>query len=872
MKIRLLTLVLLTLSLIWLTSEFTRHPEMVAAQSSPAQVNSLDFTTVVAGEKHTCALTVDGGVRCWGSNRFGQLGDGTNIHRSIPVVVTGLESGVSSIAANGDHTCALIADGGIKCWGRNRSGQLGDGTTTDHSVPVDVIGLTSDINAVTVGKDYTCALTVDGGVKCWGYNGYGQLGDGTQITRQQPVDVIGLTSGVDTIATGGDHTCAVTDSGGAKCWGFNTYGQLGDNTTTNRNEPVDVTWLTSGVSDITVGWDHTCALTIDGGIKCWGNNRDGQLGDGTSFNNRITPVNVVGLVSGVSHVTAGFSHTCALTAGGGVKCWGWNFAGQLGNGTNYPHNMPVDVTGLTSGVKTVAAGGLHTCVVIDSDGVKCWGDNTSGQIGDGVTIRRSIPMDVLDLGSDVNTADTGRHFTCVLKASDGVKCWGMNWYGQLGDGTTNDRNTPVNVIGLSPDVVSTAAGFGHTCALISNGGVKCWGNNRDGQLGDGTNILSFMPTDVIGLTSGVDAITAENDHTCALTVSGGVKCWGANWYGPLGDGTSSNRNTPVDVIGLTSGVNAITAGTNHTCALTGSGGVKCWGSNSSGQLGNGTNYNHYTPEDVTGLSSGVVAIAAGEEHTCAVTGSGGVKCWGANLSGQLGDGTTSDSNIPVDVIGLSNGISGIFTGGNYTCALTIEDGVKCWGANAAGQLGDGTITNRSAPVNVTGLSSGVSTLTVGSAHACALLNDGRLKCWGSDSYGQLGIGTMAQHLTPADVMENLSAALSINYTTGQTGSYFTLTGENFSPSSPLTITVNEITLTSALQTNETGGFILFLNTSEADLGVYQVSASVNSSASAWFTLDATAPLRPQEGGGETLMVPGGITAPTQHVYLPVIIQ
>jgi alpha-tubulin suppressor-like RCC1 family protein len=250
----------------------------------------------------------------------------------------------TSVSAGAFHTCALTASGGVKCWGLNRFGELGDGTTTKRTEPVDASGLGSGVAAISAGAYHTCALTTSGGVKCWGYNGAGQLGDGTTTTRKKPVNVSGLGSGVAAISAGVSHTCALTTSGGVKCWGWNDYGQLGDGTTTYRTKPVNVSGLGSGVAAISAGGNHTCALTTSGGVKCWGLNDSGELGDGTRHS-RLAPVDVSGLGSGMAAVSPGLYHTCALTTWGGVKCWGSNDFGELGDGTLRSRLAPVDVSG-----------------------------------------------------------------------------------------------------------------------------------------------------------------------------------------------------------------------------------------------------------------------------------------------------------------------------------------------------------------------------------------------------------------------------------------------------------------------------------------------------------------------------------------------
>lgn len=369
------------------------------------------------------------------------------------------------------------------------------------------------------------------------------------------------------------------------------------------------------------------------------------------------------------------------------------------------------------------------------------------------------PMGFVNIGS--RAIASGREHTCAITSNGAVKCWGYNGFGQLGDGTTTTRLTPVDVSGLSSGGVAIAAGSNHTCALNSAGAVKCWGSNRYGQLGDGSNwtITRLAPVDVSGLSSGVVAIAAGESHTCAVTSAGAVKCWGANHSNQLGDGIphsgvtgiQAERRTPVDVSGLSSGVVAIAAGAGHTCALTSGGAMKCWGSSGYGQLGEGTNLNRLTPVDVSGLGSGVSAIAAGSNHTCALMSSGAVKCWGQNNSGQvLGDGYYYMS--PLDVTGLSSGVAAIAAGADHTCAVTTAGAVKCWGYNLFGQLGDGTATDRRYPVDVSGISSGVTAVSAGTKNTCARTSAGAVMCWGGNDYGVVGDDTTTQRLVPVDVV------------------------------------------------------------------------------------------------------------------------
>jgi alpha-tubulin suppressor-like RCC1 family protein len=365
----------------------------------------------------------------------------------------------------------------------------------------------------------------------------------------------------------------------------------------------------------------------------------------------------------------------------------------------------------------------------------------------------AIGVGVADAGVAARVA-AGTFHTCAVTAGGGVVCWGRNDRGQLGDGTTTNRWTPTPVTGLGGIVAAVTAGRHHTCALTTGGGVVCWGYNSDGQLGDGTTTQRLTPTPVSGLGSGIAAIGAGAYHTCALTTAGGVVCWGDNIDGQLGDGTTTPRLTPTVVSGLGSGAAALAAGRMHTCALTSAGGVQCWGYNASGQLGDGTATNRLTPTGVSGLGSGMAAVAAGDGHTCALTTAGGVVCWGFNMYGQLGDGSTIDRWVPTGASGLQSGVAAIAAGAEslHTCALTTGGSVVCWGNNADGELGDGTTSDRLTPTPVAGLASGVAAVSAGEMHTCALISAGAVVCWGANGYGQLGDGTQLAKLTPTRVV------------------------------------------------------------------------------------------------------------------------
>jgi alpha-tubulin suppressor-like RCC1 family protein len=741
-------------------------------------------TMLASGGNHSCFMLDTGEVKCWGDNSSGQIGSNNQTQYVVsPEYVVnptvGHLTGVKAIALGSSHSCALMSDTGVKCWGAGGNGQLGNNTKSNSQTPVDV-KINADLTltgakSIHIGANHSCAVMNDGTMRCWGANSYGQIGDGGKTDQPVAVQVMNGASplsGVAAAAAGGGHTCAMAGAG-VKCWGENSYGQLGNGGKGQSTVPVDVlnTDLSpfSGATAISLGSNHSCALMTSSGLKCWGDGTYYQLGNGVQGSQgHPVDVQIAGgtPATGFTSVNAGYQSTCGRLTGSQGMCWGYNSWGQSGTG-KYDTNIikPTAISDETlapiPGIKAIAPGNTHACLQHSDNSVQCWGWNNKGQIGNGQGgDPKTLAEDVHNLSSGVLSVAGGGYFTCARMSGDTAKCWGRNDYGQLGDSTTIRKPQPVDVINADTSkllqIIQIAAGSYHACAKISDNTVYCWGQNDSGQVGSNSAQNSIVNPEHVVTSGGknlspVTSAALGGTHSCALMNDTSVQCWGSGSYGQLGDNTTTSKRAyaaPVSsaVGGNLTGVVSLALGTAHSCATLSSKSAVCWGWNSDRQLGNGSTTNSSTPVTVVTNANqtpltGAIAISAGYAHSCALIEGGTVSCWGLNSQGQLGNGNTAAATYPISVkVGagaLLTGVASVESGDTHTCALLTNGTLWCWGYNLHGELGIGTTTNSLYAVQVSGITSPLS-YSAGMFHTCAVTAGGGAKCWGWGNLGALG--------------------------------------------------------------------------------------------------------------------------------------
>jgi len=709
-----------------------------------------DVLQLSLGIYHTVALTKNGYILSWGANYYGQLGDGTTDERYTPVQVVGINNAIH-ISSGFEHSCALLSNGTIYCWGANYYGQLGIGSDDNnpHPIPTQVIGLTNVVN-ISSGYYHNCAIKRDGTVWCWGYNLYGQLGDGTRNDRYTPVQVQGL-SNVVQIALGNAHSCALKSDGTVYCWGYNYFGQLGDGTTDNRYTPVQVQGL-SNVVQIALGAHHSCALKSDGTVWCWGANYVGQLGDGTT-DDRYTPVQVQGL-SNVVQIALGGYHSCALKSDGTVWCWGGNYWGQLGDGTTDERYTPVQVVGINNAIH-ISSGFEHSCALLSNGTIYCWGRNDFGQLGVGyynidpnpypLPVVGGEPTVYICLHGESLLVDTG---TYVLDVNFDYDKYGFSHYESSGDIHIVDESSKTTTVEIFGDgsiiaflyqiivpppptiyyiYFNATDQFGRFVPLsvYIDGNVYSAGSVI--PLTRGTHsIQSFIPVEYryvfVRWISKYGNITISDPYNsfASIEVNGNDTLTLVSKYVPkykVNCYIYTTAYTPVYdayIIFNTKTLDEMAPGFYITCGMTYTGSIYCWGENVGA-----------TPvrqESITG----VIQMSCGDGFCCYVHNYGNrqvVSCFGDSL------GKSYPLIFDVDVIQVASGF-------RHACALLANGSVYCWGINIFGQIGVGSFSEYDSGlvINLTD----VVQISAGVGHTCAVKKDGTVWCWGKGKSGELG--------------------------------------------------------------------------------------------------------------------------------------
>jgi alpha-tubulin suppressor-like RCC1 family protein len=524
-------------------------------------------------------------------------------------------------------------------------------------------------------------------------------------------------------------------------WGNNSQGQLGDGSVTRRTTAVQIGTAANWLSVASGGY-HAVAIKSDGTLWAWGRNDLGQVGNGT-LTQKTTPVQIGTGTHWVS-VAAGTYQTFALKSDGTLWAWGFNAFSQLGDGTTTDRNSPGQVGTATNWVK-ITAGDRYT-VALRSDGTLwAWGYNPFGQLGDGTVLNKTAPVQV-GTATDWVTVTAGGEHTLAIKSNGTLWAWGANTYGQLGDGTVAPKTSPVQ-IGSATNWVTLTVGTTHTLALKSDGTLWCWGRNNSGQLGDGTTVDRNAPIQ-IGTAANWVNVVAGGPFSLALKSDGTLWSWGNNFSGQLGDGTTvTPKSTPAQISSHVNWV-SVAGGYGHTVAVKSNGTLWGWGRDQNNQLGDGSALSKSTPIQI-GSATNWVSVTAGEYHTVGIKADGTLWAWGFNIYGQVGDGTTSNKTVPVQ-IGTGTNWASVSAGGGHTLALKTDGTLWAWGDNTWGQLGNGTVTQSTGPVQIGSATNWVS-VSAGGNHSTGLKSDGSLWAWGRNAFGQLGDNTATQRNSPIQV-------------------------------------------------------------------------------------------------------------------------
>ena len=759
----------------------TNSSSPVAVQTTGTPMAGKSIVNIAAGGYHSLALADDGTVYAWGYNPTGQLGNGATVDSRTPVAVkaTGTPmagKNIIKIAAGVHNSLALASDGTVYTWGRGEFGQLGNGTTTDSNIPVAVKTVGTPMASKTIigisgGPAYMLAVDSNGKVYGWGRNANGQLGSLSHTDSSVPVaSQIPAGKSIIQVSAGGwdgSHSLALTHDNIVYGRGRNSNGQLGNNSTSDSLAAV-----VAQLNLMDTPSTPTQVVVEPGNAKATISWQSPVVTGGKSIVGYVLRYRTIGAVDWTTVDVAATVTSHAITGLTNDQIYQTQVAAKTATGTGdfssivlaTPHATPT-ITNVSPAIGPVAGGQNVT-----------------------ITGTNFMPK-----GKKIVQTANGSGYSLALASDGTVYAWGQNNYGQLGNGTTTDSNVPVAVktVGTPMEgkkIIQVSTKVWYSLALASDGTVYAWGLNGSGQLGDGTITHSSTPVAVKTIGTPMEGktivgIAAGASHSLALASDGKIYVWGGNAYGQFGNGvttTSSVVPVAVKTVGTpmdNKKIIQIHAGYYHSLALASDGTVYAWGQNTYGQLGNNTMINANAPVSVQTIGTPmagkiIIQLAAGNSQSVALASDGTIYAWGWNMYGQLGNGTTVDTRIPVAVKVTGTPMAGkviaqVAASNAHTLAVASDGTVYDWGWNQYGQLGNNTTTNSSVPVAVqtTGtpmVGKVISQVTSGgSANSLALASDGTMYTWGWGQHGQLGNGTIGTDAkTPLAVSTTPPSALA----------------------------------------------------------------------------------------------------------------
>ena len=651
------------------------------------------------------------------------------------------------------HTAAIKSDGTLWAWGNNGDGQLGDNSTNNSAVPVQEYSKSTDWSSVGAGWSHTSAIKSDGTLWSWGNNGDGQLGDNSTVTKVVPVQEDSKSTDWSSVGAGAYHTAAIKSDGTLWAWGKNTHGELGDNSIVTKVVPVQEDSKSTDWSSIGGGYYHTAAIKSDGTLWSWGDNGDGQLGD-NSTNNSVVPVQENSQSTDWSSIDVGYFHTSAIKNDGTLWAWGKNGDGQLGDNSTVTKSVPVQEDSKSTDWSSIRAGWSHTSAIKSDGTLWSWGKNEDGQLGDNSTVTKVVPVQEDSKSTDWASVTAGFIHALAIKSDGTLWSWGGNNDGQLGDGTVINDLIPGPIIVRDSFWINVVAGSNHTAAIKSDGTLWSWGWNADGQLGDNSRNDSAVPVQEYSKSTDWASVTAGYSHTSAIKNDGTLWSWGKNTYGQLGDNSTVTKVVPVQENSQSTDWSSVSAGVYHTAAIKSDGTLWAWGGNEDGQLGDGSTNDSAVPVNVLNSPTPWSSVTAGWSHTSAIRSDGTLWSWGSNSSGVLGDNSGNDSTVPVQEYSESTDWSSIGAGYYHTAAIKSDGTLWTWGHNTFGQLGDNSTNAKVVPVQEYSQSTDWSSVTAGIYHTAAIKSDDTLWSWGWNANGQLGDNSINNSAVPVQEYSN----------------------------------------------------------------------------------------------------------------------